>query len=53
MPSGFEDLQENFNLSEQRRIKLTDKSKISSIQGFVSSSDPYKLHRIYGWISYE
>ena len=51
MNSGFDDLLNNFNLSEERRVKLSCSSKISSIQGFISSADPYQTHRIYGWIS--
>ena len=51
VPSGFEDLLDNFNLSEKRRIKFTIASKISSILGFVTSSDPHQMHRIYGRIS--
>lgn len=49
----FEDLLENFSLSEERRIKLTSVSKISSVQGFLTSSNnpPNQVHRIYGWIS--
>ncbi len=49
---GFEDLLENFSLSEERRIKLTAVSKISSVQGFLTSpNNPNQVHRIYGWIS--
>ena len=51
MTTGFDDLLNNFNLSEERRVRLTSVSKISSIQGFVTSNDPYSVHRIYGWIS--
>ena len=50
---GFEDLLENFSLSEERKIKLTSVSKISSVQGFLASSNNSRdqVYRIYGWIS--
>lgn len=51
MNSGFDDLLNNFNLSDERRVKLSCSSKISSIQDFISSADPYHIHRIYGCIS--
>lgn len=46
----FEDLLA-FNLSETRRISLSSQAKISTVEGFVSSYNWGRIHRIYGWIS--